>query len=591
MPELLHFDVDPAGEPPWLHGLVLGWKETDPPYRTLIVASEEDSIAVLGPPRVGKTSGVLIPQALTWAGALISASTKPDVLHATRGRRAEVARHHGGGVYVYAPTDSREEIEGVPNIRWTPTSGCEDPNVCELRVQNILGPEKRHEDAFFRQQAATVMRGFFHAAALERCELRRLKSWIDGLDVEGAVDILRRHTSESYGADGYASALEGVAHQADSTRSSTFSTVSEKLAAVVGNAAVLATAGRGDFDIDRFLRTGSSLFVVSPEDTQRVVAPLVAGFIEAIVSRAYALAREEPAGRLSPPLAMLLDEVGAIAPLPSLPAIMAQGAGQGVLCVWAAQSITQLRARWEEDWANAIWGASTQKLIFGNLGDTELLEKVSQSFGEYDRPVATYHRLQPLFSAMQGQVPPQPTIMRERNLPVAQLYGQPPGTACVVGVGAAGPSFSFLGAPPAAVTPPFSAIPDDEVSVQRLLQQLQAPVPIQMHSPEQRRLEAEAERLMEHIERVEALDPEARLREISTDPDLAREVGAARRMPSGAAGSERRRALIERLVEEGAPKFTLVPAGEPQPGSTGIGRAEPSSTSLRQPDRYKLKYD
>ncbi len=38
---------------------------------------------MVGPPRVGKTAGVLIPQALMWAGALVSTSAKPDVLRAT----------------------------------------------------------------------------------------------------------------------------------------------------------------------------------------------------------------------------------------------------------------------------------------------------------------------------------------------------------------------------------------------------------------------------------------------------------------------------------------------------------------------------
>ena len=44
----------------------------------------QHSVLVLGPPRSGKTSGLLIPNVLSAEGAVVTTSTKPDVLDATR---------------------------------------------------------------------------------------------------------------------------------------------------------------------------------------------------------------------------------------------------------------------------------------------------------------------------------------------------------------------------------------------------------------------------------------------------------------------------------------------------------------------------
>jgi type IV secretion system protein VirD4 len=469
LPEIMQWPVNPRDDVPWLQGVFLGWLETQPTFRNVAIASMEDSVAILGPPRVGKTSGVLVPSAMTWPGSLISASTKPDVLRATRGRRLGRAVAGGGDVYAYAPTDRRDHINGARCIRWSPVSGCEDATTCEVRVLKLLGPEKPNEDKFFRSSGATVLRGFFHAAALSQCGVRRMKFWIDTMNVEEAIDILDDYAQASPSARDYASGLKGIGKEPPETKAGTFGTVSERLAGIVGNAAVLDNAEGGDFDIEHFLRSGSTLYVVSPEDTMAVIAPLVALLIESIVSMAYKIAVEQPDGRLDPPLLLLLDEVGAIAPLPTLPAIMSQGASQGVLCVWAAQSFNQLRARWGEEWARSIWGSSSQKVIFGSLADNDLLEQISQLFGDYDRRVSAHaDRASALLAALAKQNTP-PHLLRERKVQVEQLHGQAPGVASLIAMTPRGPSVMVIGAPPVFRVEPFSSYVQAEAAVQERL--------------------------------------------------------------------------------------------------------------------------
>jgi len=465
MPELARYDVTRDTTPPLLDGIFLGWMPSKPPCRSMVIASKEDSVAILGPPRVGKTSGVLIPQAMLWPGPLIAASTKPDVLRATRRRRLDTACARGGDVFVYSPSDPRESIYGVRAIRWSPIDGCEDPTVCEVRVQKMLGPEKPTEQVFFRQAGATIIRGFFHAAALTQCGMRRVKSWIDSMSVDEAVEMLQSFRGQSHAAVEYASALEGIGKQAPETKAGSFGTVNEKLAAIVGNATALANADHGDFDINKFIETGSSLYIVSPEDTQAIIAPLVAGLIEAIVSRAYQLASIQLSGRLEPGLLLLLDEVGAIAPLQSLPQIMGQGAGQGVLCVWAAQSFNQLKARWGDDWANSIWGASSQKLVFGGLADADLLERISQSFGEFDRRISPHASRGQALAAALAKQHSTPHLVQTRKVQVSELHGVPPGSTNLIAMTPQGPDRLVLHTPPAAQVHPFASLANADAGI------------------------------------------------------------------------------------------------------------------------------
>ncbi|HOC14329.1 MAG TPA: TraM recognition domain-containing protein [Propionicimonas sp.] len=69
--------------------------------------------------------------------------------------------------------------------------------------------------------------------------------------------------------------------------------------------------------------------------------------------------------QLDPPLLLALDEIGNLAPLPSLPTLMAEGGGTGITTMPVLQSPAQARDRWSEHQAGAIWDASIVKIILG----------------------------------------------------------------------------------------------------------------------------------------------------------------------------------------------------------------------------------
>ena len=120
------------------------------------------------------------------------------------------------------------------------------------------------------------------------------------------------------------------------------------------------------------------------------VAPLVSALVEELVENARRLAATALDGRLDPPLTLLLDEAANIAPIPSLPNLLADGGGSGITTICVLQSLAQARARWGSYGAEAMWDASTTKIVLGGLAGAEDLHRISQLAGDIDDNVPTH---------------------------------------------------------------------------------------------------------------------------------------------------------------------------------------------------------
>ncbi len=106
--------------------------------------------------------------------------------------------------------------------------------------------------------------------------------------------------------------------------------------------------------------------------------------MEDLIETARTLAAKSPGARLDPPLLMALDEIGNLAPLPSLPTLMAEGGGTGITTMPVLQSLAQARDKWGQNAANAIWDASIVKIILGGASSPTDLRDISTLIGERD---------------------------------------------------------------------------------------------------------------------------------------------------------------------------------------------------------------
>jgi type IV secretion system protein VirD4 len=363
-------------------GLRLG---RDPHTRTELWGSVEDSYLVLGPPRSGKGVHLVIPHALDAPGALLVTSTRPDTFHATR-----ETRERRGPVLAFDP---QQLAPDAPRLRWSPTRGCADPLVAIARARALaagaaLHPGTTTDADFWTGMTAAVLRACLHAAALTGRPTSDMLAWAARPLDPTPVRILR---TEAHAAAGWAEELAAQAGADPRQRDSVWAGV-RRAVDCLADPRVLATCSPDNgnaFDPSVFLREHGTIYLLGSTATQLSVAPLITALIDDVLGTARTLAAAEPGGRLEPPLLLLLDEVANIAPLPTLPNLLADGGGSGITTVTVLQSLAQARARWGEAGADAIWDASTTKIILGGLAQVDDLLRISRLAGDVDAPHVT----------------------------------------------------------------------------------------------------------------------------------------------------------------------------------------------------------
>ncbi|WP_347125354.1 type IV secretory system conjugative DNA transfer family protein [Microbacterium sp. SY138] len=346
-------------------------------------ASVEDSILLLGPPRSGKGAHIVINAILDAPGAVVTTSTRPDNLTATLRARQRT----GGPVAVFDP---QHLAEGVPaGLRWSPIRGCEDPLTAMIRATGLaagtgLSAGGVEGGGFWEGKTRTALQALLHAAALDHRPPGELFRWT--LDPSAAADAVAILTANPQAAVGWAESLQAMIDSDPRTRDSIWQGVSLALAALADPRVLDAVSPREgeDFDPEAFLRAKGTLYLLATGAGANNSAALVAAFVEDLVEAARRIAATSPGARLDPPLLLALDEVGNLAPLPSLPTLMAEGGGTGITTMPVLQSLAQAREKWSENAAGAIWDASIVKIILGGASNSKDLHDLTTLIGERD---------------------------------------------------------------------------------------------------------------------------------------------------------------------------------------------------------------
>ena len=83
----------------------------------------------------------------------------------------------------------------------------------------------------------------------------------------------------------------------------------------------------------------------------------------------------------APPTLLALDEVANIAPIPDLPAMLSEGAGQGLLVMACLQDLSQARGRWGSaaDGFLTLFGTT---VVFPGIADVGTLRDLSALAGD-----------------------------------------------------------------------------------------------------------------------------------------------------------------------------------------------------------------
>ena len=350
---------------------------------TGVWASVEDSILLIGPPRSGKTLHVVVNAILDAPGAVVTTSTRPENLTATLRAR----RRTGGPVAVFDP---QQLAEGIPaGLRWSPVRGCEDPLTAMIRANGLaaatgLSSGGVESGGFWEGKTRTALQALLHAAALDGRPPAELFRWT--LDPSAAAEAVAILNANPNAAMGWGDSLGAMIDADPKTRDSIWQGVSLALAALADPRVLDAvTPGPHEqFDPETFLTQQGTLYLLATGAGAGASAALVAAFVEDLIETARRLAARSPGARLDPPLLLALDEIGNLAPLPSLPMLMAEGGGTGITTMPVLQSLAQARDRWSENQASAIWDASIVKVILGGASSSRDLQDLSTLIGERD---------------------------------------------------------------------------------------------------------------------------------------------------------------------------------------------------------------
>jgi type IV secretory pathway TraG/TraD family ATPase VirD4 len=345
-------------------------------------ASVEDSILLIGPPRSGKGLHIVINAVLDAPGAVVTTSTRPDNLTVTLKRRQKI-----GPVAVFDP---QHLAEGLPSgLRWSPVRGCEQPLTAMIRATGLasatgLGGGGVENGGFWEGKTRTALQSLLHAAALDGRDAAELFRWT--LDPMAAVDAVAILRTNGRAATGWADSLDATIHSDPRTRDSIWQGVSLSLSALADPRVLQAVSpGPGEqFDPASFLEHKGTLYLLATGAGAGASAALVAAFVEDLVETARHLAARSPGARMDPPLLLALDEIGNLAPLPSLPILMAEGGGTGITTMPVLQSLAQARDKWGQNAAGAIWDASIVKIILGGASSPTDLRDISTLIGERD---------------------------------------------------------------------------------------------------------------------------------------------------------------------------------------------------------------
>jgi type IV secretion system protein VirD4 len=353
-------------------GIFLGNSPAGPVY-----APAEHCVLVLGPPRCGKTSSIVVPNVLSARAAVLVTSTKPDVLRATASARRLLGR-----CLLFDPSGSVTPPPGVEPVGWSPLDSAVRFDEALLVSKAMTGAARpgseRTEAAHWTERAAILIACLLHAAALEGEPMTTVLSHLDRHDAGRALAALDAH-----GAERPFGNLTGIVATDAREQSGIWSTASSVLAAYQSTAA-LGTALRPSIDARATVEGGDAVYVVAPSDSQRHAAALVAGLVHDLRRAAYERAASTPGAAPSPQrLLLVLDEVANIAPLEELPHLAAEGAGQGVLTLACLQDLSQARARWGPI-ADGFFSLFGTKVVLPGVADVRTLQAISLLAGERD---------------------------------------------------------------------------------------------------------------------------------------------------------------------------------------------------------------
>jgi len=357
---------------------------------------DRGAVALVGPSRSGKTTAA-VAGILEWDGPAVLSSVKADLLATTRGWRST-----RGEVRVYDPTSST--VPRGASASWSPLQQAGTVVGAQRAARALCdaAPRGGVEGGmdFWLAQAEILLSGLLFVAHHAHRDMDAVCEWVLTQDRPGelgpgevreALDALNlsNNAAVARGTVEVAKGLVSVWEMEERTRSSIYATAQTVIwpwtdPGVAASArAPKGKGGRGrgfaGVDLPWLLSGSNTVYLCSPIEDQRRLAPAFGGLLNDLINQMYR--HVAATGRpLDPPLLVVIDEAGNT-PLRSLPEYASTLAGIGVLLVTIWQSLAQLEVAYGKA-ADTILTNHLTKVFYAGLSDPASLRYVDQVLGE-----------------------------------------------------------------------------------------------------------------------------------------------------------------------------------------------------------------
>ncbi|MFC8708860.1 MULTISPECIES: TraM recognition domain-containing protein [unclassified Streptomyces] len=380
---------------------------------------EDVAVAIMAP-RSGKTTSLAIPSILNAPGPVLLTSNKAagDAYTATLDARAAV-----GQVW---SMDPQQIAHAERRMWWNPLSDAKTLDGAGRLAGHFLAAsvDASSQGDFWSKAGSNILSQLFLAAALDERPITDVMQWLAFPADRTPLDILRDHRFTAVAAQ-----LKGTVEGPPETRDGIYETARQYAAALLNSeiaAWVTPQKNVPEFRPSQFVTSTDTLYLLS-KDGGGGASALIAACADSVMRAATAQA-ERAGGRLDPPMLAILDEAANVCKISDLPDLYSHLGSRGIIPITILQSYRQGQKVWGDAGMDAMWSASTVKVIGSGIDDPDFADKLSRLIGDHDvETTSTSHSESGKSTSV--------SMRQERILPADAIRALPKGTALLFATG------------------------------------------------------------------------------------------------------------------------------------------------------------
>lgn len=380
---------------------------------------EDVAVAIMAP-RSGKTTSLAIPSILAAPGPVLLTSNKAagDAYTATVDARSKVGR-------VWS-MDPQQIAHAERLMWWNPLASAKSLDGAGRLAGHFLAAsvDASQQGDFWSKAGSNILSQLLLAAALVERPITDIMQWLAFPADRTPLDILRDHDFTAVAAQ-----LKGTVEGPPETRDGIYETARQYAAALLNSqiaAWVTPQKDVAEFRPSEFVTSTDTLYLLS-KDGGGGASALIAACADSVMRAATAEA-ERAGGRLDPPALAILDEAANVCKISDLPDLYSHLGSRGIIPITILQSYRQGQKVWGDAGMDAMWSASTVKVIGSGIDDPDFADKLSRLIGDHDvETVST--------SNSESGKSTSVSMRQERILPADAIRALPKGSALCFATG------------------------------------------------------------------------------------------------------------------------------------------------------------